>query len=334
MEYNIVKNSKFWWGILVSLLCLAVVLWLVDLEQVALTLRENDWRLAILGFATCQIVFGLLRAWRWRLMLTLRVGYWNLFHAQNVGYLVNNVLPLRLGDLARAYLVGLEPGMSGVQALSTVALERILDALIVGLIFGVAVATAPALPAALDTAGLVFSLVAVCVFGVMLLSAAHQPKATRIARWFLGKVRWLDQETWLRRVESFLGGLSTLTKWRLLLAVSVLSALVWLAVVAGYFGGLVSFWSDASLTAALLAVSAAALGISAPSSPGSVGVYHGSVMLGLSVFPVTPEQALSYAIVIHFTMVVVNMVMGAIGLWYSGRSLGTIVSAIRAPGKP
>ena len=143
------KRLKFWLGIVVSLLSLAALFFLLDVEQVIATLKETDWRAAVLTIALCQVSFMFLRAWRWRIMLGSGTPFIPVFHAQNIGYLITNVLPFRLGDLARAYLVGLEPKVRDVdlpKALSTVALERILDVLVIVILFGVTLPFVPAVP--------------------------------------------------------------------------------------------------------------------------------------------------------------------------------------------
>jgi len=262
-------------------------------------------------------------------MLGKGVGYWSLFHAQNIGYLITNLLPFRLGDLARSYLAGLEPGVSGVQALSSVALERVLDMLIIVVFFGAAAPLAPTLPGGMGIVAAVICGAAVVSFLVMLLAAANRSRAMGLARWALEKVKRLDTPLWLGRVGSFLDGFNVLVHWRVLLPVMGLSLVLWLCIVSGYYGGLWGFWPGVTLPAALFTLCAAAFGVSAPSSPGFVGVFHGAVVLGLSVFPVTAGQALSFAVVYHATTYLVVLILGLVGLWQSGRSLGAIVTAVQ-----
>ncbi len=328
------KRLQFWIGILISALCLAAVLWLVDLGGLLSALRAADWRL-ILVVAAGQVSFMLLRAWRWQVMLSAGadVRYWPLWHAQNIGYLVTNLLPFRLGDLARSYLAGLEPGLTGVQALSSVVLERVLDMLMIVVFFGLAVPFAPAIPHGLASAGLGISAAAVAAFGFMLWAAADRPRVLRLAGWLLARLPRLDTEVWLDRADSFLDGFVVLTRWRLLLPVMGLSVLAWLCIVAGYFWGLRGFWPQATLPAALFALGASGFGVAAPSSPGYVGVFHGAVVLGLSVFPVTREQAFAFATVYHAVMYLVVLALGLLALWQSGQSLGGVLAATRKMNK-
>jgi uncharacterized protein (TIRG00374 family) len=326
------RRVQFWVGILVSALSLAILFALLDVKQVLHSLAETDWRAAVLLIMSCQVVFQTLRAWRWQIMLGGQLHFWPVFHAQNIGYLITNVLPFRLGDLAKAYLVAQEPDAGGVdmaKSLSTVALERVLDVLLIVAFFGAAMPLVPALPEGMGAAGLLFSTAAVIGFVAMLLAAANRRRVTQFVGRLLGRIKRLDPEVWLPRLESFLHGFDALTSWRLALPVLGLSLALWLAILAAYFGGLRAVWSAATLPAAAVTLCAAAFGISVPSSPGSLGVYHLAVVGGLSVFPLSPRDAASFAFVYHAVMVTGNVGLGLVGLWRRGLSLGPIVRAIQ-----
>jgi glycosyltransferase 2 family protein len=254
-----------------------------------------------------------------------------LLHAQNIGYLVTNLFPFRLGELARSYIAGTDPenGISLTQAISSVVLERMLDVLIIVLLFAAAVPFAPSLPDEMQAAGTLLGILAAGGFMVVLVAALYRSRTVGLVRWLLTKVGRPDSDTWLARTEAFLDGFGALTRWQLLLPVLGLSALVWGVIILAYYGGLRGFWPDASLAAALFALCAAGFGISAPSSPGFVGVFHGAIVLGLSVFPVSTEQALAFALVYHAVMYLIIIALGLISLSQSGQSLGATVAAVR-----
>jgi uncharacterized protein (TIRG00374 family) len=326
------RRVQFWAGILVSALSLVVLFALLDVKQVLRSLAETDWRAAVLLVLSCQIIFQLLRAWRWQIMLGGHLRFWPVFHAQNIGYLVTNVLPFRLGDLAKAYLVAQEPEAEGVdlaKSLSTVALERVLDVLLIVAFFGAAMPLVPALPEGMGAAGLLFSTVAVMGFVAMLLAAANRSRVNQFVRRSLERIKRLDSDVWLARLESFLHGFDALTSWRLAVPVLALSLGLWLAILAAYYGGLRAVWPTATVPAAAITLCAAAFGISVPSSPGSLGVYHLAVVGGLSVFPLSQKDAASFAFVYHAVMVIGNVGLGLVGLWRRGLSLGPIVRAIQ-----
>jgi uncharacterized protein (TIRG00374 family) len=327
------RRLQFWIGIAVSIVCIAIVLWLVDLGELVNTIRSADLRVVLL-IAAAQIGFMMLRAVRWRVMLLVkssRIRYWPLLHAQNIGYLVTNLFPFRLGELARSYIAGSDPenDLNLAQALSSVVLERMLDVLVIVLLFAVAVPFAPSLPAEMRAAGTLLGAVAAAGFVVVLVAALYRERTLALVGLILDRSKRLDHDAWLARADAFLDGFGALTRWQLLLPVLGLSALIWGIIVLAYFGGLRGFWPDASLPAALFALAAAGFGISAPSSPGFVGVFHGAIVLGLSVFPVSTERALAFALVYHAIMYVIIIALGLVSLSQSGQSLGAIVTSVR-----
>lgn len=326
------RRVQFWLGILVSAASLAVLFALLDVRQILRSLTETDWRAAILVIVSCQVAFQLLRAWRWRIMLGSHTHFWAVFHAQNIGYLITNVLPFRLGDLAKAYLVTQDSAEANVKlakSLSTVALERVLDVLMIVAFFGAAIPLVPAVPEGMDTAGVLFSAAAVLGFVGMILAAAKRRHVLSFVGRLLQRIKRLDPDVWLARLSSFLDGFDALTEWRLALPVLALNVALWLAILVAYYGGLRAVWPDATWPAAAITLCAAAFGISVPSSPGSLGVYHLAVVAGLSVFPLSQKDAASFAFVYHAVMVTVNVGLGLVGLWRRGLSLGPIVRSIQ-----
>jgi len=323
-----VKSSRLWIGIGVSGACLGLLFWQIDLRRVLVALRgANWWALPIIIIS--YMVFMFLRAWRWQIMLGSKVNYWPVFHAQSIGYLLTNILPFRLGDLGRAYLIGQHPHLSGLQALSSVALERILDMLVIVLFFALTLRWVPAIPSMIAQAGLVFAVLSVTLFAIMLLMVSHRSAALMIIERMLGRMKSFGSEAWMRRADSFLEGLQSLQQWRQLMVILGLSLADWVTGVAAYYWGIGAFWPDVTWPAAIFTLCVAAFGISLPSSPSAIGVFHASVWLALSVFSATGEQALGFALVYHAVTFIVVLILGGIGLWRSGQTLGNVSAGTR-----
>ena len=112
----------------------AILLWLVlrnidGARMLQAVLAINS------GYFALSLVFYLLtifcRSVRWRYLLASErpIAVSSLLSATSIGLMTNNVLPLRIGDVARAYLIGRQAKISGVTAFATLAVERIVDAL-------------------------------------------------------------------------------------------------------------------------------------------------------------------------------------------------------------
>jgi uncharacterized protein (TIRG00374 family) len=125
------KRNQVWAGLAVSLACLAAIFIFVkpaDILDALKDARYELWLLAILSV----ILFMVLRAIRWRFMLNAGnssepgVPFGTVFNIQNIGYFLTYILPFRLGDVARAVLIGNVPPITISRGLSTFVAERVL----------------------------------------------------------------------------------------------------------------------------------------------------------------------------------------------------------------
>ena len=112
-------------GIIISLIALAVLIWLSDVNQVLTYLRSVKVSI-ILPVMILLVISLVTRSVAWRIMLQKRVSLWKTFKIINAGYFVNTVLPFRMGELSRAVLL-LPSGFSFWEALPTILLERLFD---------------------------------------------------------------------------------------------------------------------------------------------------------------------------------------------------------------
>ena len=126
MESSGKNRRQLWIGIGVSALSIALILLIVDPAEIVESLRQAE--LSLIGWSALAILaFMVIRAIRWRYMLANEISWPQTFHVQNIGYMFNMVLPFRLGDVARAVLIGNVPPITLARGLSTMVVERILD---------------------------------------------------------------------------------------------------------------------------------------------------------------------------------------------------------------
>ncbi|HEY3524156.1 MAG TPA: lysylphosphatidylglycerol synthase transmembrane domain-containing protein, partial [Candidatus Limnocylindrales bacterium] len=127
-------------GLVVSVVALAVALRGVDLGATADVLRgaAPAWIVAMLGFSLLDVS---IRAIRWQRLVApiARIAYPRMLGYLLVGYLANNILPARLGELVRSHYLGDREGISRTTALGTVVVERVIDTTAVVLIAAAAI---------------------------------------------------------------------------------------------------------------------------------------------------------------------------------------------------
>src|SRR5438874_1567441 len=119
---------------------LVLLLRSVNLDELGTDFSNVDYRYLALAAPPFALIL-LLKVARWEILYGADAPGWDtLFGAINVGYAINSVLPLRLGEVVRAYWVRDRTGISMVRTLSTIALERVMDGVTLVLLF---VLTAP-----------------------------------------------------------------------------------------------------------------------------------------------------------------------------------------------
>jgi glycosyltransferase 2 family protein len=317
------RRRTVWIGLIISAASILLLLKLIDIPDLIRKLQQADLRFVVAGFGVL-CVSAFVRGARWQAILGPKVGYWKAFHAENIGYLLNTVLPLRAGEPARAYIVSRsEPAVSTVEALSTVLIARLVDMIAVVLMLGLV------LPA-LDVPDLVkaggYSILGLVAIAMSVLFAGAYARA-----WLLRIVsailtRFLPSRLAGRLIgwiDDFLGGLSVLRSARRFFWMSVTTAALWGTYVLFYHLVLMAFWSQPPLAWSVLATCAAALSMTLPSSPGFVGVFHAAIAFAMAPY-LTTDLALAYAIVLHGTEIVCHLIFGIYSLAATGLSLGKI----------
>jgi len=315
------KQWKLWVGLVVSAAALALALRGINLRQVGETLAQAEY-VYLVPATVAMLAYLVARSVRWRLLLGPEVSLVRCFWVTNVGYLVSNVLPFRLGDPARAVVIGQGGKISTAAALSTVVVERVLDMLmVVALLAGVTPfvsGVGGAMSAGLVAGGAV--LVALAV----LLTLAFRPDwGRRLVRRVLGWLPRLDSERWARALDGLFEGLAPLRSGRKGLALLAWSVVTWALVVAYYWALMRAFLPRPPALAAPFLACVVGLGMAVPSSPGAVGVFHAVARYGLTApFGIPVDQAVTVAFAIHAFQYVLMCVLGLVGLARESISLG------------
>jgi uncharacterized protein (TIRG00374 family) len=301
-------------GLIVSAACVGVLVRFVDWRQTidALGGAEIGWiALAALLLAGCYGFFSL----RWWALLGCDplLPPRRLFAVLMMGFALNVVLPLRPGDALRAYLVGHVYGGGTSRALGSIVLERILDLAAVLFIGGLAGVMAP-LPASMRGALIAASLVvAAAVAIVVSLAWFSAPLSSVFERMVMATGR-----RWPALIASQFAEFSR--------ALTVAGSPVHLLLAAGigmagwalYSGAMIAccaaFGISSTVIGGLSMTAATNLGGMIPSSPGSIGVYHGLAVLVLGASGTAQAPALAIALISHALVVATQLLFGLLAL--------------------
>lgn len=266
-----------------------------------------------------------LRLIRWRLLLRDERGEpyptAPLWHAIALGFMANNVLPLRAGELVRSYTAARLAGARFTTVISSVAVERIFDGLTVIALLSLALLS-PGLPGSITVAGTSVAQLAraggvigmVALLGAILVVAAPLA-AERMVRRLLPHARLADRIVHL--IEGIRQGLTVLRSPSRLVRVVFWSLVVWLVNALAFYVGFAAFDIPVGYTGALLLQGLLILGISIPSTPGFFGPFEAVIVAVLAIYGISSSLAFSYALAFHITTFVPITLLG---LWSAVRS--------------
>ena len=269
-----------------------------------------------------------LRSWRWQRLLPEEgqtVPVRRIAPVVLIGYLGNSVLPARLGEPIRAYVLARRESLSFAAVLGTALLERIVDLTVLAVMAFLAAEIVGAPPWALQVLGIaaVGGLVIIAVLAIFGLEPS-----LRFVRRLLAPVRAGALDRFLGPLERFAGGIGGRSRRGPLLQASVLSVFIWL--VDGSICWLVaqSLGLGFSLAGAVLVIGIGALGTSIPSAPGYVGTYELAMSTMARALGASPEAALGFAIVLHGITLIPVAIAGIVSLIALGS--GDLFSLVRA----
>jgi glycosyltransferase 2 family protein len=323
------SRRNIWLGIILSIICLGGIFFFIEPAEILAAMAMADF--GYLGLATVGIVlFLVLRAVRWGFMLSNDAPWSTIFHIQNIGYMLTNIFPLRIGDVARAVLIGNVPPITISRGVSTMVVERILDMLFIVAIFPFTLAYVPFLEPWMQDAARGSGIAAIVGIAILIIAANQRPLAGRLATQFFKRIPFLETGTWVGRIDRLLAGLDSLTRPKDGLILTALSIVVWLPILFSYYAVLVAVGIEPTLPMVAFVVCAAAFSIAAPSSPGQIGVFHAGVIAALAMLGQPRAEAASFAFLYHLLNLLSMVVLGLIGIYATGSTWGKVIESTQA----
>lgn len=304
-------------GILISMIALITLIYLSDLDAIRGAIKQVS-PLTLLLAVGLVIISLFARAFAWRGILQERISLWQSYLIINTGYFINTVLPFRLGEISRAFLL-MPSGLGFWEALPAIFLERLIDIslalsfLFIGLPYALGFTTDLVYPYFLG--GL-----AILALVVLFLIVINRD---RILVW-LEKIPLRNEKIKSRMIRfcrSIIASLEILTYPIRTIKVLLGMGAGWGIALGFQYLLLRAFVPEAQLAWAVFALGAVAIGVSIPSSPGNIGLYEGSLTLALTACGVDPSVAFTYALTSHIINLGITTGFGAYGLVREGVGL-------------
>ena len=319
---------KILFGITISAGLLVWLFWNVDLREVGARLADTQW-----GWLAVSIALNLSSLWaravRWRYLFPQRARPTRLFNAVMIGYMGNNLLPLRAGEVLRVYVVT-RRGQRFWTTVTTLVVERALDGLAVGLVLAFVFFLIPT-PREVAWASEVFVALVLGML-VVLAAIAAAPLPCRILIHSF-TYRWPTIEARLLVIfDSMSDGLQGMRQPAQLLPTAIWSVGIWTLIVASVWTCFHAARLDLPLTAALCVIAFIGLGVSLPSSPGFIGVIQAATVLALSFFGIGKADALGFSLLLHASQFAPVTLWGLLLLVVEHVSLKEVARVGGAPG--
>jgi uncharacterized protein (TIRG00374 family) len=284
----------------------------VDVRQTKKALDSGNYAYIPLA-VLLSLVTNVLRSYRWKYVINplQSVGVLSLFSGVAVGYMANNILPARLGEVVRSYYLGKKEGLSKSSTLATIVIERLFDGLTL-LIFLALISLFFSFPDWVKAVGWASATTLMAFSGVLgVLVVKRKPTlglVERVTAWLPGPITERVHDL----AGSFLTGLAILNHGRDTLLALTFSVLAWIVEAGTYYVVGLCFDFHLPVHGAMIAVAIVNFGILLPAAPGYVGTFEFFCVSALGLSAIEKSVALSYALVLHAVLVVPITLIGMV----------------------
>jgi uncharacterized protein (TIRG00374 family) len=280
------------------------------------------WPIVLAVLVTFQTY--VFRAWRWQALLLPigRARFSTALRTTVIGFTATFLLPGRIGEVLRPYLLARREGFSAAATFATVIVERILDLATVLLLFGVFLLTTSLdVGEQVKLGGGIATGLAIAAIVVMAVSAGHPE---RLGRWTERAARLLPgrgAEVAGRFVHTFVEGLAVMRRPGALASAMALSVLLWISIAVGVWLTSMALEVRFGFAGSFLVLMYLVVGVALP-TPAGVGSFHAMYKWAVvDFFAADPDRAAAAAIVLHLVSFAPISLVGLVFMAQDGLSL-------------
>jgi glycosyltransferase 2 family protein len=309
-------------GIAISALALWLTLRGKDLGQVWEAMRQADYRYLVL-YVPFWAVIHLSRTARWGILLepVAKVSFARLNAASSVGWMALTILPFRLGEFARPYLVAERPRLRVSAAMSSVVVERVADGVFTAALLMACLVAVPAgLPGyqVVRAAGAIMGAIFLAALIFLVVAYRNRAAAARLVQRFLGPLSPRLAQRVAGMTESFIHGLRLVPSRGKVVMFFVLTLVYWgfngwgMQVLAQGFGLDMDFLQATTVLGVLV------IGVMIPAGPGMVGTFQAAILLALGLFfpkATVARNGMAYANVLWAAQLTFQIGLGLVFLF-------------------
>jgi uncharacterized protein (TIRG00374 family) len=314
------KKLGFILSLFISIIFLLLALKKVNAKEIGESLLKANLLYFLLAILITFIAF-LLRAIRWKILLSplKKLPLSMVFNATMIGFMCNYLLPARVGEVIRAYLIGTRGKISKSAAFATIIVERVMDIFILSLFAAIILIFFP-VPLYFKKIGVVIFILNTLIFVILVIMHNKSAAFIRIIEKPLSIFGEKIKEKIKTLLFAFIKGLNILKNRSNLLLAAVLSLCIWSITGLLFYVLFFSFPIRLPPHAAFFDMIILTFGIMIPSTSGFIGTFQFFTKEGLMIFHVDPNIALSYSILLYISQFLLVVGVGLVSLWLWGLS--------------
>ena len=321
------KDAKRWLpGAIISILLIAGILYFVDFSETLEAIRKAEYIFLLMALPL-SFIWMAVRAIVWRTLLRNRASYKDVFLTLGEGYLMNNFLPFRLGEVGKAFLLTRKSDLQFMEIIPTIVIERAVD---LAYSAGILLVSLPFVVGA-EGAGQIGVIVGVVVvIGLVVLYLLARNRQWALDLFHRLSQRWPTlQKIGGGFVESFLEGLAVLTDGWLFARFLFWMTVNWGISIVSYFLIVRAFFPQTQIIWAFFGLGIAAFGNAIPSLPGAIGTFEGAFGGALTILTGDQSTALAAALAGRLYNYIAAITIGLIGLSREGQTLSGIYQQLK-----
>ncbi len=328
-------SSRFWKivpGYAIAIVCLIWIFHDIRIRDLTHSMTSINWWW-VAGAVFLDILSYVCQGMRWSLLLHPlgRVSTFRATEAIYAGLFVNEMMPMRLGEVLRIYLVSLWIPVRFAVVIPSILVERLFDAIWLALAFGITVFAVPLPKYLVNAEGILgfTALATIALFAYLVFCKKAEGAARPVAAWR----RWRPVRWFSGLFEKMAGGIRDIGRSRFFYSSFGISLLLLLGQILSYwfvmqaYGLKLSFWHGAAV---FLIVH---IGTIIPGAPSNIGTYQFFTVVGLTLFGIDKTLATSFSIVVFFILTIPLWVVGMVVFGRLGLSLKKVQTEITALAK-
>jgi uncharacterized protein (TIRG00374 family) len=296
-------------GYALSVGCLVWALHNYNFRELPADIRSLDWKWVAVGVLADLAVYA-THAWRWNTLLTpvSRLGFWRTVQAIYIGLFANEILPLRVGELIRCYLLAHWNDLRISLIFASAAVERLLDGFLMLAAFFLTAAFVRGIPRELTIVVNIFALLILAGAVILLWVVFHKQHAHLV----------LSESRWAATLRHIVEGLHLMGSPTTMGYTILISTLFLALQVVSYWALMKAFLLDLSFWQAGGVLAIVRFATAVPNAPGNAGLFQAACVAALPLFGLERHDAQTFAIILFFALVLPLLVGGAVATALTG----------------